>query len=602
MDQSTFNRKVWLGLLKDTLSTPGYHYIENHFKREDLLTLIAEGDEVAGDLLLHNAVRSNGGNKFWRIADELLPANGSGQDFDPDYLNVLTDLLRFSKRYVPEGMQNKHSIEDFASVNARCKAYDIDDHSYIVGLVASYATEWLEDWADHVPQDNFLFSRGSDLERHKTLLEKLYHFEKSDSQFLASWMSYIPEGEPEADIAEYVNHMTAVPKNYKGPRWIAAESQSIYAPATCLASAIKDCLPAFVSIDDQDRNQELCLEASITRLLDSLDLHAASDSVACSLVRGIVPRDLYLQILHLTAVGPKRGCYEWRDPYTREIRHSVKTRWGYWHHTSDTLPIKASYGPVIEFIPVMNSYGMISTMGNPLTFVLEELVFAAAIAAAITLTGRYWEDYVDQLAVYGDDMIVPGWLTPTLIDVLTVLGFEVNTDKSCVGDIPYRESCGVEFYNGHDVTSTYWPRREFDLDRPSMLIDLQHKLYKYPTCNDLLCRMLRKKWPGITESFPGSPYDDIWDPYPHIEVANCSYSDDTIDQSLEVHTMVQTRYRALNKADDRFPLSQWLKNPDALFEPEDFVEYILHIRPRVDRISYRSIEKDEKLVRKRFLI
>lgn len=91
-------------------------------------------------------------------------------------------------------------------------------------------------------------------------------------------------------------------------------------------------------------------------------------------------------------------------------------------------------------------------MGSALCFPVEAIVFAAIVQAVLTkcncpLNRR------QRVHVYGDDIIVPLEYADDVIRTLTFIGFEPNVAKCCTKGV-FRESCGAEWYNGHDVTIT----------------------------------------------------------------------------------------------------------------------------------------------------
>jgi hypothetical protein len=85
-------------------------------------------------------------------------------------------------------------------------------------------------------------------------------------------------------------------------------------------------------------------------------------------------------------------------------------------------------------------------MGNGYTFELESLLFWA-LAKSVTQVD-------DIVSVYGDDIIVPSAVVPTLQKVFDYVGFTLNMDKSFwTGQ--FRESCGKHYFNGYDVSPVY---------------------------------------------------------------------------------------------------------------------------------------------------
>jgi len=90
-------------------------------------------------------------------------------------------------------------------------------------------------------------------------------------------------------------------------------------------------------------------------------------------------------------------------------------------------------------------YAKFSSMGNGATFSLETLIFCACCYAVGSKA----------FSVYGDDIIIESDLAEALIRLLAFIGFSVNTEKSYIGDISFRESCGKHYCGGIDVTPKY---------------------------------------------------------------------------------------------------------------------------------------------------
>jgi hypothetical protein len=98
-----------------------------------------------------------------------------------------------------------------------------------------------------------------------------------------------------------------------------------------------------------------------------------------------------------------------------------------------------------------------ASMGSALTFPMEEIVFLTIIFYAIEqelgerLTRHDIASYRGRVRVYGDDIVVPVELVPRVVSALELFGFKVNRSKSFWTG-KFRESCGKEFYDGHEVT------------------------------------------------------------------------------------------------------------------------------------------------------
>jgi len=96
-------------------------------------------------------------------------------------------------------------------------------------------------------------------------------------------------------------------------------------------------------------------------------------------------------------------------------------------------------------------------MGSALTFPVEALVFTTIVFLGIQravghrLTTKDIKFFRGQVRVYGDDIIVPVHYVDHVIRELQSFGLVVNTNKSFWTG-KFRESCGAEFYDGHDVS------------------------------------------------------------------------------------------------------------------------------------------------------
>jgi len=125
-----------------------------------------------------------------------------------------------------------------------------------------------------------------------------------------------------------------------------------------------------------------------------------------------------------------------------------------------------------------------STMGNACTFPVESLIFlSVALAAVLTQrnlrpTPRNIRRLTGQVAVFGDDIIVPVDCRELVIDALEILDFKVNTQKSFWNG-NFRESCGVDAFRGVNVTPAYW--RTFNDGKPESLastVETRNNFYK----------------------------------------------------------------------------------------------------------------------------
>jgi len=130
-------------------------------------------------------------------------------------------------------------------------------------------------------------------------------------------------------------------------------------------------------------------------------------------------------------------------------------------------PLLMLRSPVSSYKGVDIELHMISTMGNGYTFPLQTLIFGCCVAAVYELRGLpLWRprgSYMGNFGVNGDDIICHGESYDMVVRLLTLLGFSVNSGKS-FNNGSFRESCGGDFYRGHDIRGVYLERFETPQD------------------------------------------------------------------------------------------------------------------------------------------
>jgi hypothetical protein len=147
----------------------------------------------------------------------------------------------------------------------------------------------------------------------------------------------------------------------------------------------------------------------------TIDLESASDSISMTLCEKVLPRILF-SWLKLT-----------RSPFT-------------------TLPS----GEQVKL-------EMVSSMGNGFTFPLQTLLFASIVDACYRLKGLTLFDGrtgTRNFSVFGDDIIVRKDCYELVTHALELFGFRVNKEKSFNSGY-FRESCGEDYYRGHNVRGVY---------------------------------------------------------------------------------------------------------------------------------------------------
>jgi hypothetical protein len=201
-----------------------------------------------------------------------------------------------------------------------------------------------------------------------------------------------------------------VPKDSRGPRLISCEPVDFQWIQQGLGKAIVEHVelhPATrwnVFFTDQSPNGRGALLGSSTGRYSTLDLNEASDRVSVDLVRLLFPEHLLVYL---------------------EACRSLST----------VLP-DGEVLPLRKFAP----------MGSSLCFPVLALTIWAILTA-----GAPDADTRDGILVYGDDVIVPTAYAVNAMELLESFGLKINRDKSCISGL-FRESCGIDAFNGVNVT------------------------------------------------------------------------------------------------------------------------------------------------------
>lgn len=219
------------------------------------------------------------------------------------------------------------------------------------------------------------------------------------------------------------NKISFVPKTVKTERSIAVEPLLNGFVQKGIDQVLRRKLLGFgIDLRDQGRNQKMAREGSLDDSEDgfvTIDLESASDSLSIGAVSYLLPPD-------------------WVTLLQRTRSHAFELEKG-------VMP-----------------FNKFCSMGNGFCFPLETLVFAAACYAVGA--GSSHTDF----SVYGDDIIVRKKFAADVIALLRHLGFKTNRDKTFL-EGPFRESCGEDWFGGHDV-------RPFTLD---YTLDSLESLYKF---------------------------------------------------------------------------------------------------------------------------
>jgi len=299
---------------------------------------------------------------------------------------------------------------------------------------------------------------GNQKYQQKTWPARLGHLFRMDEMLLPNGRYYdlLDQTDVLEPGSEIPVRVITVPKTLKTPRIIAKEPVAMQYAQQAVRGVIRDrlerddILSSFISPLDQTPNQVLAKTGSLYGTLATLDLSEASDRVSNQLVR-----DLFRSWPWLNgAVDASRS---------RKAELSVS---GIKHHLR-----------LAKF----------ASMGSGLTFDIEAMVFLTLVFVAVqrdlnrALTRRDVKLLVGSVRVYGDDIIVPVDHVHTVVSVLEDFGLRVNRSKSFWTG-RFRESCGRDYYAGHDVSIVRFRASRFPTQRQhatefSTLVSFRNQLY-----------------------------------------------------------------------------------------------------------------------------
>jgi hypothetical protein len=212
-----------------------------------------------------------------------------------------------------------------------------------------------------------------------------------------------------------------VPKDSRGPRLISCEPLEFQWIQQGLSRAIVKLIEHHpltrynVHFTDQGPNQFGALLGSSSGKYATLDLKDASDRVTCGLVRLLFPQ-----------------------------------------HISDVLMAARSDSTILPSGSKLK-LRKFAPMGSALCFPVMALTIWALLTAV-----EVDADTRKSILVYGDDVIVTTESSVRAMNTLESFGLLINRDKSCFQGL-FRESCGVDAFNGKDITPvrlrTRWSSR-----------------------------------------------------------------------------------------------------------------------------------------------
>lgn len=472
---------VWVGLV-DSLDQQASSVLADRILAHGLIDTIKDCDTAAGHLIKGSVEEMSDFSRY--LVRNLTMSNA-------------LQVLRFPKRFSPleANLVQRQSLNQFKNVLNEVKMRSRYEYNqWLINSIKPIVHDICRGWSSKDLAVDGYFSSGATQNSARCVGAKVQNWlfpEFLDTMYpLSSKDSWY---EPEFPVN--TTHLSgclpynarsaravAVPKSFKAARIIAEEESTRQWYLQAIRYRLEECIKLngysnHIGLEDQGINQlRAFLGSENPETFCTIDLSSASDRLSYSLFVDLFPQEI---------VNTVR---EWRSS-TVEVDGKV-------YATS-----------------------MCATSGSAVCFVIESIVFYAIARFASELNGE-----ADMAYSYGDDIIVGAKSYATTCEFLECLGFVVNDDKSFCPPSLYRESCGVEFLNGVNCTTVYFPRKPitFTLESVESLTKLHNRLYDAWPVHVFLKTELRKlvgryfttsSTARFVEGFP----TDVWDPVPEVK-------------------------------------------------------------------------------------
>lgn len=365
------------------------------------------------------------------IRNANFPTDDEVGRFKLDYLiSELQDKYPEGGLSVPDEVKMENGLRKLLSANARCKEINENGYDYssvdeltlssVLQVAAQKCRIRLENASFNVYK-RARFSNGATTDRRRTHGDPFFKYHsgwplettaKSLSRVRAlinCTPMWVVHGSQDNIIINNADSISFVAKNAQEFRAIVPQQSLLCCLQLAWGLYLKDVMAAAGScLRDQTRNQRMACYASISGSHATVDLKNASALMNYRIVWDLLPPFVFQELDAL-------------------------------RNTHGRLPD----GNLIR-------WEMFSSMGNGYNFELESLIFLCLCEAAAEHLG----DYVGNISVYGDDIIVPSSVASFCCDVLRAVGFDINEKKTHITG-PFRESCGAHFYRGYCVKPFY---------------------------------------------------------------------------------------------------------------------------------------------------
>lgn len=201
-----------------------------------------------------------------------------------------------------------------------------------------------------------------------------------------------------------------------------------------------------------------CMMYAQQALSEALVYEIRHDDIMGSII-GFKHLDGQLPNRLLAQVGSQHGNFatlDLSDASDRVSNQLVLAMTDGWPFVMEGLQAARSRKAAVEGHGVIR-LAKYASMGSALTFPIEAMVFTTVVFLGIQeglrrrLSAKDVKSLCGKVRIYGDDIIIPVEYVKFVIKALETFGFRVNFGKSHWNG-KFRESCGGDYYDGHDVS------------------------------------------------------------------------------------------------------------------------------------------------------
>lgn len=242
---------------------------------------------------------------------------------------------------------------------------------------------------------------------------------------------------------------------------------------------------------------------------------------------------------------------------------------------------------------------MVSSMGNAFTFPLQTLIFASIVRACYRTLGINLlkaRGSPGNFGVFGDDIVVLKEAFHFVVKCLNSFGFTVNEDKSFNSGL-FRESCGGDYFRGHDVRGVYIKSLLTRADVYSAV----NRLVRWSARSGVYLWSTVRNLRGQVDYLPVPHFvgdaEGIKTPYP---ADSLSFSAKTGMYKYYVLVPVIRTLRIPRSPEDTVHFRKGRRRIKFFYNPDGLVVSAVGGFLRDESITFRQIESKRFKVRKRF--